>query len=60
MCCIACARNYQQVLPFPPRRGHQFVGRRWVVERHHQGTCALKVQTPYPPGDAGTGKAWLL
>ena len=22
MCCIACARNYQQVLPFPLRRGH--------------------------------------
>ena len=45
MCCIACAQ-LSAGPPFPPRRSHQSVGRSWVVERHHQVWCGLKVQTP--------------
>jgi hypothetical protein len=43
---IASARNYQQVLPFPPRRSHQFVGCRRVIKRYHQSTRGLEVQAP--------------
>jgi hypothetical protein len=45
MCGIASARDYQQVLPFASRCGHQFIGRGRVVERDHQGSRRLQVQS---------------
>ena len=43
---IASARNYQQILPFPSRRSHQFVGSGRVVQRYYQSTRGLEMQAP--------------
>src|SRR5215471_15080482 len=43
---IPSARNYQQILPFPSRRSHQFVGSGRVVQRYHQSTRGLEMQAP--------------